>query len=335
MSKNLFLYALVLVLFSCQNIEPNKSITDTQNLDVGFEADLSVNPELIYEKLQLIPIVADDAFISNNVEVADYQGLNKAIENPKFRIVEKKSYGRQNDAGAVNSLTVLNKSDEVVFLMAGDIVEGGNQDRVLAQDRIIQPHTITDVSVFCVERNRWSPRNEEDQTAQPNSKRAIAFSGYYNVASSDLRKTIIESKNQEKVWEKVEAVTAINNAKSETGTYANLENSDTYTTKRDEYLQFFDGKFLDDEHVIGVIAVSGNKMLATDIFAHPNLFKSKFPSLIHSYVTDAITNGQKVSMEVSQKEKLSKSVQSAFKYDGGSKGLIFKEQDKFIHMVKY
>ena len=47
--------------------------------------------------------------------------------------------------------------------------------------------------------------------------------------------------------------------------------------------------------MIGVIVVSGNKVLGCDLFATPALFQSQFPSLLHSYATEAIVSGAKVT----------------------------------------
>ena len=109
----------------------------------------------------------------------------------------KKPYGRFEDSGAVNSLTVQNKSQDTVFIMSGDVVQGGRQDRVIAMDMVVPPRTITDIPVFCVEQNRWSYMENDqmidDHQAQQN-KKIYAFTGYYNVASNDLRKTVNQSK---------------------------------------------------------------------------------------------------------------------------------------------
>jgi hypothetical protein len=43
------------------------------------------------------------------------------------------------ETGDVNNLTIQNRSREEVFVQAGDIVKGGQQDRVLALDLILPP----------------------------------------------------------------------------------------------------------------------------------------------------------------------------------------------------
>ncbi len=300
------------LLFSCTNDSdstPASPKSEANSADATLQLDQSQLAELDYEKLRIYPLTASKNFISEHQLAASLKNLKEAIDIKGFRITEKKPYGRFDDSGAVNTLTVQNKSQDTVFLMAGDIVQGGKQDRVLAVDMVIPPRTITDIAVFCVEPNRWEyndPQNEDtpdlaivnDHQAEQN-KKIFAFTGYYNVASNDLRKTMKQTNNQQAVWNKVGDLTSINHAESSTGTYANLENSPTYTKERSDYLAFFTDKFQHRDDVVGMIVVSGGKILGTDIFTHPDLFKKQYDVLIHSYITEAISNGKKVVIDES------------------------------------
>jgi hypothetical protein len=302
------LFAFILFfLFACTDDQDSASTSPNApeiSDQTELQAEVSPNVELDYEKLRIYPITASEPFIVKHQLAANLKNLKEAIGIKGFRISEKKPYGRFDDAGAVNTLTVQNKSTDIVYLMAGDVVQGGKQDRILAIDLIVPPRTITDIPVFCVEPNRWhyvDPNDEDtpdlaiidDRQAQQN-KKIFAFTGYYNVASNDLRKTMKQTNDQQAVWNKVGDLTSINHAESQTGTYANLENSVPYTKERNEYLAFFSDKFKHRNDVVGMIVVSGGKILGTDIFTHPDLFKKQYDVLIHSYITEAITNGKKV-----------------------------------------
>jgi len=312
-------FILLLFVFACAN-EPTTVDSSTAPLNEspqnGLQVDMDHNEELSIENLRIYPITADNNFIAEHEVAANFKNLKEAIDIKGFRITEKKPYGRFEDSGAVNNLTVQNKSQDTIYLMAGDVVQGGKQDRVLAEDMVIAPRTIKDIPVFCVEPNRWhyndgSNPEEAPDLAMANShldqqnKKIFAFTGYYNVASNDLRKTMKQTNNQQAVWNKVGALTAVNNAESTTGTYANLENSDSFTKNRNKYLQFFSGKFDQRDDVVGMIAVSGTKVLGVDVFTHPNLFKKQYEVLIHSYITEAISGGDKVMMSNETMERYS------------------------------
>src|SRR4029077_3454065 len=56
----------------------------------------------------------------------------------------------------VNRLVLVNNSKRPLLLLAGEIVTGGKQDRVIGKDRIVPSESDpVDLSVFCVEPGRW------------------------------------------------------------------------------------------------------------------------------------------------------------------------------------
>ncbi len=342
--KKIFLYLLPLTFFIACNVthedrveSPEKVTEVTSNT---FEIDLSENDELTHENLRIYPVIATESFINENVAPSKMKSLSEGIKTKGFYVTEKKPYGRFEDSGAVNSLTIQNKSDETIYIMQGDVVSGGNQDRVIAQNVVVPPRTITDIEVYCVEKGRWQYRNEniEGDDAESKKKRKIfAFSGYYNVASNGLRKTVRETKNQQSVWTKVGELTSKNNAKTSTGTYTGLEGSNEFTNKRDAYVKFFDGKLMDSKNVVGFIAVSGNDIIGADIFGHPQLFKNKFNSLLHGYVTDAITDGSKVNITEKRLNYYMKQLNKKFeaaKKDATSSDELFKYEGQIVHFSK-
>ena len=60
----------------------------------------------------------------------------------------------------VNRLVLVNNSKRPLLLLAGEIVTGGKQDRVIGKDRIVPAESDpVDLSVFCVEPGRWVAAN--------------------------------------------------------------------------------------------------------------------------------------------------------------------------------
>lgn len=253
--------------------------------DQGLALVTEANPEWQYENLRLYPITADDATVEAHAGLATLKTLSEAMTMRGFRILERKQFGRQEGAW-YNALTVQNKTAEPVFLMSGDVITGGNQDRVVAQDQVIAATDVKNIEVFCVEAGR---SHYYDADAPEAEKRVAAFKGYYNVASPRVRQAV-QGANQQAVWNAVADVTKANGAESSTSAYAALDqNASTQKVKRDAYLSFFEGKLTDQPNVVGVVAVCGDKVLAVDIFGHPELFRRQFPNLLHGYATEAAT----------------------------------------------
>jgi hypothetical protein len=100
------------------------------------------------------------------------------------------------ETGDVNRLTVQNRSNQDVFVQAGDIVKGGQQDRVLALDLIVPPKSgRIPIDAFCVEQGRWSRRGNEAVAAFSSSDNALA--------SKDLKIAAKARKSQGDVWANV------------------------------------------------------------------------------------------------------------------------------------
>jgi hypothetical protein len=103
-----------------------------------------------------------------------------------------------HETGDVNELAVESVSTkEEVFVQAGDLVKGGQQDRVLAVDLIVPARSgRIPINAFCVEHGRWSPRGAEVATSfgvSPNM-----------VATKELKMAAKSSRSQQMVWDEVE-----------------------------------------------------------------------------------------------------------------------------------
>ncbi len=342
--KKLFLYMLpVFFLAACTTENSNNSTVDTDtpqtSKDATFQIGIEESTALVHGNLQVYPIMAKEDFYKSNEAAATVGNLKEGIDTKGFYVTEKKPYGRQDDMSAVNSLTVQNKSDKDIYLMQGDVVTGGNQDRIIAEDQIIVARSIQDVPVFCVEKSRWHYREHEVDENDPESthkRKIFAFSGYYNVAANDLRRTVRTTQDQSSVWTKVGEFTAKNNAPSETHTYAALEGSESFTTQRDSYMNFFKGKLESMENCVGFVAVSGNEIIGVDLFGHPNLFQKQADGLLNGYVADAITTGSPVTVSVKRMVKYQDELNSKYKLDQkhDNQEDLFQHNGVVIHYSK-
>ena len=100
------------------------------------------------------------------------------------------------ETGDVNRLTIQNRSNQDVFVQAGDIVKGGQQDRALALDLIVPPKSgKIPIDAFCVEQGRWSRRGNEGVSAFSASDNALA--------SKDLKIAAKARMSQGDVWANV------------------------------------------------------------------------------------------------------------------------------------
>jgi hypothetical protein len=278
--KQYLLVALSLCLFAaCQQDNTRNSAQNASN-EAPLTLNTTANPEWQYEQLRLYPVTAANLAQATGGHL---KTLSEAMKTDGFRVLERKQFGRGNETW-YHGVTIQNKTQDTVLIMSGDVVTGGNQDRIMAYHDVILPGTVKNVEVFCVEAGR---SHYYDTNASPAEKSVGAFKGYYNVASPHVRHAVQSSGNQNEVWAAVAKITRENGAESSTQTYAALDNASDQKQTRDSYLKFFDGKFANDPAIVGVVAVSGDRVLGIDIFGSSDLFQRQFSAILHGYVAEA------------------------------------------------
>ncbi|OJJ18229.1 hypothetical protein BKI52_25745 [marine bacterium AO1-C] len=275
-----------------------------------------------FKNLRLYPIRAT----STKGNSADsYLSLREALKAKKIKIKET-----EGGSGEVNTLYFSNVSKDTVYLMSGEIVQGGKQDRVIAEDMIVPPGQVEQpVSVFCVEQGRWQYND-----AKPDGE----FKEYYGSASMKLREVVAKEKNQSKVWQEVSRSNQKNEVASTTQAYTAQKKSGDYQKKYKEYYDFFKNKFAQEKNIIGVTGVTGKRVIGSDMFASPVLFQRQFPSILSAYVNEAITDGAKVELNTTEVKGYMKEVFSASADTtavAGKKGKMFKYKGKALHYSTY
>jgi hypothetical protein len=154
--------------------------------------------------LTLFPVVradgkagAGDAFVtldeglrSGEVEVTE-AGNARGLVRP--RGVRQPVY--QGDQ--VNTLVLMNHSKKPLLLLAGEIVTGGKQDRIVASDRIVPSNSDpVDLSVFCVEHGRWTETSNKFGAAAKSPAQSF-------MVQPEVRQQAMVAKSQQQVWNAV------------------------------------------------------------------------------------------------------------------------------------
>src|SRR5215467_5447359 len=99
-------------------------------------------------------LTLDEGLRSGDVVVTESGVIRPMVRRPNMR--------PYNPGGGaeVNRLVLVNNSKRPLLLLAGEIVTGGKQDRVIGKDRLVPAESDpVDLSVFCVEPGRWVAAN--------------------------------------------------------------------------------------------------------------------------------------------------------------------------------
>ncbi len=118
---------------------------------------------------------------------------------------------RVHETGSVNQLDIENLAGEEVFVQSGDIVKGGQQDRVLMVSLLLPPRSgRVAIASFCVEQGRWSARGKEDvktfasaASALPSRKAKMAIKAPTLAAEEGAGRRASTGSRQQAVWESV------------------------------------------------------------------------------------------------------------------------------------
>jgi hypothetical protein len=166
----------------------------TEQIVEGFK----VLQPIAHDNLTIFPVIAvkthdtadfltlDEGIRSGDVVVTEVGNMHGMVRRP--------SPGYRPPAGAqVNTLVLVNNSKHPLILLAGEIVTGGKQDRIVGKDRIIPPESDpVDLSVFCVEHGRWV-----ETSPKFNTLGAV-------MAQPSVRKKAMADQDQHQVWAAVQ-----------------------------------------------------------------------------------------------------------------------------------
>jgi hypothetical protein len=200
--------------------------------------------------------------------------------------------GQQVD-GDVNTLLVSNTGDKPIFLMAGDLVLGGKQDRVLAESLVVDPGSKDmRIPVFCVEHGRWVTQSKDGVTAEKGFFRNAPEQGQVDV---NVKARALATGSQGAVWDEVAENNSRLGVSAGSGTFrATYDDEKTKKQIEDAYAQA--AKLIDDK-VVGFAVVHDGEVAAMDVFDSSGLAEKLSEKLLRSYIITAIGNGYELPMD--------------------------------------
>jgi len=206
--------------------------------------------------------------------------LQEALEQKKVRVYETKD---------VNKLAIQNVSDEDVYVQAGDVVRGGDQDRMISVDFIVPPKSgRMPIAAFCVESGRWNKRGNEESASFSSSANSIA--------TKDLKLAAKREKSQQAVWKNVKVAQeklAVNvagaaPALSSTSSFElSVENSKVKETTA-AYINALAGILRNKTDVIGYVFAINGHVNSADVYASRALFAKLWPKLLKASAVEAV-----------------------------------------------
>jgi hypothetical protein len=259
-----------------------------------------------YENLTVFPVVSAAGYDTGAFLTLE-EGLARGevtVQEQGAAMVRDRGDARpaaQNYGGpSVNQLVLINRSKRPLLLLAGELVSGGKQDRIIGKDRIVpvgaQPLPL---DVFCVEHGRWSSGSQ--------------FTAAKTIVHPSVREQAAVNQQQTNVWASVASgSTAARSAAAPapqvseqtlgetiqsdapTQSYDKIYGSRRVAVSVDAMVDEVQRRFrketagLKGERVVGVVIAYGGEVAWSDIFASGELFGQYWSKLLRSYAVEAV-----------------------------------------------
>jgi hypothetical protein len=272
------------------------------------EGDWRLLDPVTYENISVFPVVS-----SFSQDTSPFLTLEEGLATGEVIISEQGAVGmvRNRDpryvgppervGASVNQLVLINRSKRPLLLLAGELVSGGKQDRVIGKDRIVPVGAPPlPLDVFCVEHGRWTGSSQ--------------FAAANTIVHPSVRESAAVDQAQTKVWDSVRNGT---NAKGSaaapppkiaarnlqaaiagngrTEAYEKIYESRAVGVSIDDFVGEVQRRFasatsgLKGERVVGVVVAYGGDVAWSDIFASGDLFDHYWRKLLRSYAVEALT----------------------------------------------
>ena len=194
-----------------------------------------------------------------------------------------------SESGDVNALEVINDSDQFIFMMDGDLLEGAKQTRVLNTSVFLAPKSRTVIPVSCVEQGRWrytsssfrGSRNVAPRSVRAAKSSSIAFS-LRTSRDHCAGERPAYCADQSRVWSEVRSIDNVNAIHSRTTSLA-----DTYENLEKD-LDSLVGSFKGNPESNGFALFVGTQLLGVDIFNRRDVCAAYLPKILRAVAIEAV-----------------------------------------------
>src|SRR6266481_5828936 len=276
------------------------------------EGDWRILDPVVYENIAIFPVVS-----GSSQDTSSFLTLEEGLASGEVIVSERGAAGMVRDRGvvrppqydasaSVNQLVLINRSKRPLLLLAGELVSGGKQDRIIGKDRIVpvgaEPLPL---DVFCVEHGRWTGDSSQ-------------FTASKTIVHPSVREQAAVEQKQTEVWAAVSggstaaarlsaaapsapaaplnsnALADAISSEAPTQSYRKIYEGRRVGGSVDSFADQVQRRFaratsgLKGERVVGVVVAYGGEVAWSDIFASSDLFHQYWSKLLRSYAVEAL-----------------------------------------------
>lgn len=252
-------------------------------IEFASTGDIKISGPYSHDNLAIFLVHGEDRLKGRNFIL-----LSEALEKKQFVI-----YETQN----VNELSMENLSpSEEVLILSGDILKGGQQDRIAQHDQFVPPKSgKVPLTVFCVEHTagRWMRKMTEED------KKFSSSPG--QISTNSLRLANRHSMNQSEVWRNVAKAQESLSANARMDVKAKESDSSLALSLQAKEVQAAADRYVakllpvveDRPEVVGFAFAINGKVYAADVYGSPGVFRKVWPRLLRASAIEAFADLQK------------------------------------------
>ena len=184
---------------------------------------------------------------------------------------------RVAEQGGVGRLRVENRSSKYhIFIPAGQVFDGGKQNRSLADELALAPKQRCSIPVFCVEAGRWSGSH--------------SFRRGQFLAPPSLRWTILSGQGQQAVWSHVSQLHRALAVRSNTGNLLSAYRHPRLRRARNSFSREIRSRL--PKRTIGVVLLHQGRFVAAEVFGSEELARLGLPQVLDAFYVESVVQHQ-------------------------------------------
>jgi hypothetical protein len=218
-----------------------------------------IHPSAQVENLTVFPICLSREVAPLDGVITMQQALDRGV-----LVVEEMPSAQVSEARFINK-----SSERMIFLMAGEVIVGGRQNRTLRTDALLGPNSSAVLSLYCVERGRWEGGGK--------------FKDSPTIVPQGVRERAAAKAGQEEIWAEVarsnERMGVRPTGEDLAETMTKPENVRKLGELRRQIVPNL------PRGCVGVVVASGGRIVGADLFNTSGLFAEMRDKVLNSYLS--------------------------------------------------
>lgn len=256
------------------------------NLLTGYLDRANIHPPIQVGPVTIFPIS-----LSREVALGGLLTADEALKKKVLTVEELKS------AEVARAKFSNTSKTHMIFLMAGEVLLGGKQNRTLTTDALLGPGTSTILPLYCVQRGRWTGGKK--------------FAGGTTVAPMSVRSKAAQGAGQRAVWTEVARANRRLGSRTDSDDLGEAMKKKENIERLAKIRKRLGPKW--PRNCAGIVVARGGKIVSADLFNSADLFERMRDKILDSTLADVTDAKGRGKVEAPTQQAVRNYLQAAYK----------------------